>query len=452
MSQRIRTYVTVIVGASVASAVTVRAFAGFGERAALVAATFFALLVMLSHLLKYEGGSRSGAGGTAAFLPVLAVVAISPFAVTPLAVGAAVLVAELAARRPGIRVVFNVGQMVLASSAAILVARLFPPLIVQDAGPTPEALLGLACYALVFHAINSATVAGAIAIDARQSFRDVWIKGAVRTVAYDVFALPVVYLLAWGYAEHGGALVLLFVIPIFGLRQLYKQTSELERSNEELLQVMVRTIEASNPYTSGHSRRVSLYATSIGRALRIGATELERLRVAALLHDVGKIYEEFAPLLRKEGDLTIDERRVMQTHPIRSAELVSAVTRLKPLIPALRSHHERWDGLGYPDRVSGADIPLFARIIAVADTVDAMTSSRPYRRALEIGTVRAELAACRGTQFDPDICDSLLKHDAWGEFALLVETSRPEPAGGVRVEIGRTSSRRRSLARVLGWS
>ncbi|HKS05860.1 MAG TPA: HD-GYP domain-containing protein [Gemmatimonadaceae bacterium] len=452
MNERIRKYVAAIAGASIASAVAVFAFVGVGTPEQLRAAGFFALLMLLAHLLRYEG-SRSGATGSVVFLPMLASVVVAPVLATPVFAAAAVLIAEFAARRPPIRVVFNATQFVVALSLSILALHPIAGWVgggnLGETAPGP--ILALIVCALVFHGINMTAVAGAIALDSNQRFGEVWTKGAARTIAYDVMALPVVFLLAWGYQQNGGpALVLSFVLPVFGLRQLYKKNWELERANEELLQTMVRVIEASNPYTSGHSRRVSLYAVSIGRALRLSAGELERLRIAGLLHDVGKIHEEFAPLLRKQGDLTIEERRLMQMHPIRSAELVSTDSRLKPIIPALRSHHERWDGAGYPDRLSGDQIPLYARIIAVADTVDAMTSNRPYRRALDIDSVKSELFSCGGQQFDPQICHALLKPEAWADFALLVETSRPE-RGTERVDtMLPPHSRRRGLARVLG--
>lgn len=435
MSERIRTYVAVTAGAAFASAVIVYLSVGMGNRSQLVAASFFSLLVMLAHLLRYEG-SRSGATGSIAFLPILACIVTAPTAITPLAVAATVILAELAARRPGIRIVFNGAQLIVACSAAILVVRPF-----SAAGLAPvsvQSIVGLSASALVFHALNSSMVAGAIALDSRRRFAEVWSRGAVRTLPYDVLALPVVYLLAWGYHEYGAILVFLFLLPVLGLRQLYKLNWELERANEEHLHMMVRFFEAGDPYTSGHSRRVSNYAVRIGKRMRLSAHNLEQLRVAALLHDVGKIHEEFAPVLRKAGRLTAAERRLIETHPIRSAELAATVSRLKPIIPALRSHHERWDGRGYPDRLAADAIPLFARIIAVADTVDAMTSTRPYRTSLDIEAVREEVAGGRGAQFDPAICDLLLDEDTWAAFAESVEIDRPEPPG-VRLGLVRSS-------------
>jgi HD-GYP domain-containing protein (c-di-GMP phosphodiesterase class II) len=139
---------------------------------------------------------------------------------------------------------------------------------------------------------------------------------------------------------------------------------------------------------------------------------------------VGKIDEVYAPILRKPDKLTADEWAIMQTHPIRSAELVSNVTHLRDLIAPLRHHHENWDGSGYPDGLQGEAIPLESRIIMFADTIDAMTTDRPYRQARGEAEVRSEFIRMRGRQFDPEICDRLLSSPLW---ALLFAPEQREP-------------------------
>jgi HD-GYP domain-containing protein (c-di-GMP phosphodiesterase class II) len=178
--------------------------------------------------------------------------------------------------------------------------------------------------------------------------------------------------------------------------------------NQELLELMVKAIEARDPYTSGHSRRVAHFSRIIARALALSSKQIERVATSALLHDVGKIHEVFAPILRKPGKLTTDEWAIMQTHPVKSAELVATVSHLRDLVSAVRHHHENWDGSGYPDGLAGYQIPLESRIIMFADTIDAMTSDRPYRAALGESDVRSELVRMKGRQFDPEICELLL--------------------------------------------
>src|SRR5437899_8626469 len=173
---------------------------------------------------------------------------------------------------------------------------------------------------------------------------------------------------------------------------------------EEKLELMVKAMEARDPYTSGHSRRVSEYALAIARELRLSASDLDAVKRAALLHDVGKIYEEFAPLLRKEGKLTPEEKMTMQTHVTRSAQLVATAARLRGGVEAMiRHHHENFDGSGYPDGLAGEQIPVGARIIMIADTLDAMTTDRPYRKAMTLARAIEELEKYAGRQFDPDL-------------------------------------------------
>jgi putative nucleotidyltransferase with HDIG domain len=179
---------------------------------------------------------------------------------------------------------------------------------------------------------------------------------------------------------------------------------QLEQKNREQLNLMVRAVEARDPYTSGHSVRVAEYARAVARDLGLPAKQVDRVETAALLHDVGKMYEEFVPLLRKEGKLTPEERMVMQSHSVRGSELVSTSAGLRGEVEkCIRHHHENYDGTGYPDGIAGEAIPIGARIIMIADTLDAMTTDRPYRKALSFERVVQELLKYSGIQFDPKL-------------------------------------------------
>jgi len=205
-------------------------------------------------------------------------------------------------------------------------------------------------------------------------------------------------------------------IPIILVRQLYRSTVELTRVTEELLELMVAAIEARDAYTSGHSRRVALASEVIARAIGLSPAEVERVSVAALLHDVGKIDEKFGPILAKEGRLTPEEWEIMKQHPVRGAQLVGLLSSLKDIVNPVRNHHENWDGTGYPDGLRGENIPLASRIIMFADTLDAITTDRPYRKALGIEEARAEFIRFRGKQFDPAICDRVVSPPVWDEL------------------------------------
>jgi putative nucleotidyltransferase with HDIG domain len=157
-------------------------------------------------------------------------------------------------------------------------------------------------------------------------------------------------------------------------------------------------------YTAGHSQRVALYAVRLSRWLGLDEGEIEVVRQAALMHDIGKI--GCVMNLNKPGKLSSIEYEMFQKHPTYGKEILDPIQFLGPVIPGVHLHHERWDGRGYPLRLSGNNIPLIARIISVADTYDAMTSDRAYRKALPHEVTVGEIERCSGSQFDPEIANT----------------------------------------------
>ena len=151
----------------------------------------------------------------------------------------------------------------------------------------------------------------------------------------------------------------------------------------------------------------------ISPAIGLSDSQIAHVGRAALLHDIGKIYEKYAGVLSKEDKLTPEEWAIIQEHPVDGANLVATMSRLHDCVAPIRHHHENWDGTGYPDGLAGEVIPLAARIIRFADTIDAMTTERPYRQPLSEPQVRSEVVRCRGTQFDPAIADRLLSSPLW---------------------------------------
>jgi putative nucleotidyltransferase with HDIG domain len=239
--------------------------------------------------------------------------------------------------------------------------------------------------------------------------------------------VPVVFYLAWLSDNLGLFGSVGIVLPIVALKQLTQTTVRLTEVTQELLDIMVTAIEARDPYTSGHSMRVAKSSKIIAQAMGLSVQQVERVEVAALLHDVGKIYEEFARVLSKEGRLTPEEWEIMKRHPLRSAELVGKVSSLKDIVSSVRHHHENWDGTGYPARLAGEAIPLASRIIMFADTLDAITTDRPYRKAMSPEEGRSEFEKFKGRQFDPTICDVVTTDSVWGR--LYEECKRANSAG-----------------------
>ncbi len=178
-------------------------------------------------------------------------------------------------------------------------------------------------------------------------------------------------------------------------------------------EALAETIEKRDPYTGGHTKRVMNYSLAIGRMMGLGREEMENLKLSAILHDIGKIGIRDNILL-KEGDLEPSEITTMNMHPKYGSEILNHVKHLKEVIPGMRGHHEKFDGTGYPDGLKGEGIPLSARIIAVADSFDAMTTDRPYRKALSAETAFEELKRCAGKQFDPPIVEAFFR--AWSEI------------------------------------
>ena len=174
-------------------------------------------------------------------------------------------------------------------------------------------------------------------------------------------------------------------------------------------------IEAKDAYTAGHTRRVMAYSLVVARTMRLPAAAQDAIRLAATLHDIGKIGIEDR-ILKKPGRLDPDEMQIMRGHSVIGEKIVAGVPQLRPILPGIRHHHEQYDGKGYPDGLRGEAIPKMARIIAVCDTFDAMTSDRPYRRGLPIETALKELHRCAGTQFDPKVVQAFQAVFDRGEF------------------------------------
>jgi HD-GYP domain-containing protein (c-di-GMP phosphodiesterase class II) len=180
---------------------------------------------------------------------------------------------------------------------------------------------------------------------------------------------------------------------------------ELRASYESTVRALADAVEARDAYTARHAERVAAYGLEIARACGIDMAEDPDLEFGFLLHDIGKIAISDA-ILYKPGRLTDDERDAMRRHPQIGEEIVSGIDFLAGARQVVRSHHERWDGAGYPDRLAGERIPLTARVFAVADTFDALTSDRPYRAAASFREARRVIAEAAGTQFDPAVADA----------------------------------------------
>jgi len=391
------------------------------------------------------------ATGTIAFIPYLAAALIVPS--WPSVIGVVLVKAsvEIVQRRALIKGILNLSAHTLMELAAISVylglgGIGFHALTRSDliSVTRTAGLPALAAFAVALM-VNNMIVHVAIALSTGRPLKELIQEHQRPTAGIDIVAIPLVFIFAWVYVSFGAIAAAALWVPILGLRQVHRTNLELEQTNEELLELMVKSLEARDPYTSGHSRRVQQFSTTIGRAIGLSDRQIDEVGRAALLHDVGKIYEKYAAVLSKQDKLTPEEWAVIRDHPEDGAKLIATMTKLRALVPAVRHHHENWDGTGYPTGLVGESIPLAARIIRFADTIDAMTTERPYRRPLSEAQVRSELLRCRETQFDPAITDRLLASPLWSTlFAPSTHTTTIAPLGAV-VNRGRPDSRRSKL-------
>jgi putative nucleotidyltransferase with HDIG domain len=200
------------------------------------------------------------------------------------------------------------------------------------------------------------------------------------------------------------------------LRDLDFSYKELKKLYDGLILSFVNALDAKSPWTKGHSERVANYAIATAKEIGLKEKDIETLRTAALLHDIGKI-GTYEVILDKPERLSIEELAIVKMHPVKGEEILSPISQLKDIFPIIRSHHERMDGEGYPDGLKGDEIPLLSRIIAAADSFDSMISERPYRLKLSIEDAVSEIKKCSGTQFDPQVVEAFSK--AIKKYVLL---------------------------------
>lgn len=261
--------------------------------------------------------------------------------------------------------------------------------------------------ALVHSAVNFGTVSVGTALARRAP-----ILQLVVTMAGGwnfVFTIPVLAAFIPLVGSQSPIALVLFSFPLVSSHLALKALWRLESDTQLTLAALTDILEMRDPYTAFHSDRVAIYSQSILNCLpSISAREAATIQRAARIHDIGKVAVRDAVLL-KNGPLDQEERRAIESHPSIGADLVARMHAYRDCIEVIRHHHERWDGGGYPSRLIGDCIPIGARVIAVADSFDAMTTDRPYRKALSFETAVGEVRKNAGIQFDPDVANAFLQ-------------------------------------------
>jgi putative nucleotidyltransferase with HDIG domain len=334
-------------------------------------------------------------------------------------------------RRHPIDLVFNTSQlMIAAGSGAVVYYGLASPALLGD-GLIAQ-LAGASLAACVMYLVSTALVLLAVGMRTGRRPFQIWIESAGADVKMTSALYVLGFLLALVSNGHPW-LALVVVVPMAGLQLALNWSVQLREQTVAAVESMADVVDHRDPYTFQHSQSVADHAVRTAKKLGLPDREVQLIRLAARVHDLGKIAVP-DEVLHKHGRLTEAEFALMKKHPETGAEILTKFPEYRRGRDLVLAHHERMDGCGYPRRLSGSAIPLGARIIAVADSWDAMTSDRPYRPALDPDVALGELVRGRGTQWDAEVVNA---------FASTLP-------GAVGLESERRSDGRRPLLRSLG--
>ncbi|GAV22827.1 HD-GYP domain-containing protein [Carboxydothermus pertinax] len=305
--------------------------------------------------------------------------------------------------------IFNFGQIIITITIAGIIYNFLTNFFIINPYTTFFAVF---IFTFVYLFVNVLLVCLAASLSLDLPFMYIFVDNFKGFIPNYALLAILGYLMALVYNSIGIPGIILFFIPLLIARYVFKLYSDLRESYLSTIRALVAALEAKDPYTRGHSERVSDLSVEIAREMGMKPEELENIRFMALLHDVGKI-GILDTVLNKKGTLDPEEKDLIQEHPVLGSKIVEEIPFLKQCAGMVRHHHERFDGTGYPDKISGEKIPLGARIIAVADTYDAMTSNRPYRPALTKEQAKREIEQNAGCQHDPQVVKAFLRVIEW---------------------------------------
>lgn len=252
--------------------------------------------------------------------------------------------------------------------------------------------------------LNTIILSGYLALSTNISFINTWI-GNIRGLFPNALAVGTIgIIIALAFLSYGYGAVILFFGPLLLARYSFKLYIDMRNLYISTIEALNKAVEAKDSYTSGHANRVEELAVGLAKAYHLSFDSIENIRTAAILHDIGKIGIK-DEILNKAGKLTKEEYETIMKHPSIGADIIGKVNFLQDVTKIVRHHHEKYDGTGYPDGLKGEEIPIEASILMIADTYDAMTTDRPYRKALTKEMAIEELRKYSGTQFDPRLVD-----------------------------------------------
>jgi HD domain len=400
-----------------------------------VAANFIGLTLLL--VLTHSLGSRGSRD-----LVTIALTSVITGATMPLVGpwGAVVLVSTTILaydRTPVVKRLFNTSQMIIAVAAAAWAFHLLGGTEIHP-GVFPYLLLPFSASLIVMCVVNGTLVAAIVhfhqGVPMRVVFQGTMAGSVLNYVGYGLFGLLLAVLWSDKGADVGPAAAILVLLPLYVARWAYEQYAEQQRAYERTVRTLIAAVETKDLYTRGHSERVSAGSVLIARKIGMREDRVNSLRYAGMLHDVGKLGVP-TRVLQKTGQLSPEELATIQLHPVRGLEMVREIDFLDEALAGIMHHHERLDGQGYPMGLQGYQIPEFARVIAVADAFDSMTTTRSYRGARSTAKALDELIRCAGTQFDPAMVTAMVaavEEHGWDAetvplFPLVVEAVAAEP-------------------------
>lgn len=366
-----------------------------------------ALLYVVSESLSARGSQDMLSISLGSVTALAAIPMVGPWGAVLVALTAA-LARDSQSNGP-VKRLFNGSQLAISAGAAGAAYLALGGPEGLTAHDFPRVLFPILVADIVHCAVNGALVAVVVGLDRHVSplrvFQGTMAHSVVPYLAYGLFGVSLAVL--WEGADVGAAAALLLLLPLFVARWAYAQYAEEQRAYDRTVRALMAAVETKDVYTRGHSERVSAASVLIARAIGMREDRVHSLRYAGMLHDVGKLGVP-TRVLQKNGRLTEGEFAAIQRHPMQGLEIVREIEFLDEAMAGIMHHHERLDGLGYPMGLAGDQIPEFARVIAVADAFDSMTTTRSYRGARSVEEAMAELQRCAGTQFDPQMVAALV--------------------------------------------
>ncbi len=402
----------------------------------------FILLVILTEWFSIDIYARNSAISTSA-VPILAGTLIyGPMGALLLSFTFATVV-MVKHHSPPSRFLFNFSNQMIAG-LAYTAWLTFTGINFLESSPFYQILVCLFAVSTVYF-VTSGLQALDMSLDRGSRVNRLWRERFSWLLPYYIGMGIITYVLIYSFSSIGAQGILIFLVPLLLLRLSQKQfidhtkacikalkskILELEESaeeiaelNEGLLNTLAEVVDLRDPYVLGHSKQVTNYSLMIAERLGLSGKRLDLMHKASLLHDIGKLGIS-ETILSKPGKLTKEEYDIVKTHVTLGADILEASHALKDLVPIIRHHHERYDGLGYPEGLKGDQIPLEARILSVADAVEAMASDRPYRRGLDNQEIIEEIEKCSGTQFDPLVVKVFVEILKDEEVEIFIKSAR----------------------------